>query len=253
MKKGFTLVELSIVLVIIGLLIGGLLVGQSLIDSARINKIGRDVSQYKVLVAQFQNKFKCLPGDCSKAFIASTLRGDGNNRISKPEGLSALSHLKIGGLYSSNNDLSNCAYYVDRTNTNCWLKSNIKNSIYWILSVSGWDCNGTTCDLFYGPAISDAGTEDGEQYISLGSATYLSNSSNDNIPGALINSTFAKAIDAKFDDGLPNVGKVKAAGDMGPAYYQCATNWGLGGTYAGTQDGCIMFFYLGKFDSIEQN
>jgi len=36
--SGFTLVELSIVLVIIGLLISGILVGQSLTESAQINK-----------------------------------------------------------------------------------------------------------------------------------------------------------------------------------------------------------------------
>ena len=35
-RAGFTLIELSIVLIIVGLIIGGVLVGQNLIDAARV-------------------------------------------------------------------------------------------------------------------------------------------------------------------------------------------------------------------------
>lgn len=63
MKKGFTLVELSIVLVIIGLLIGGLLVGQSLIESARFNRFIGQVSQYDSAISTFRAKYKSWPGD----------------------------------------------------------------------------------------------------------------------------------------------------------------------------------------------
>ena len=63
MKNGFTLVELSIVLVIIGLLIGGLLVGQSLIESAKINAQVQQLSQFDTSVSLFHEKFQALPGD----------------------------------------------------------------------------------------------------------------------------------------------------------------------------------------------
>lgn len=63
MKKGFTLVELSIVLVIIGLLIGGILVGQSLIDSAKIQGQIRQIQQFDIATQQFQEKYKQFPGD----------------------------------------------------------------------------------------------------------------------------------------------------------------------------------------------
>lgn len=63
MKKGFTLVELSIVLVIIGLLIGGILVGQSLIDSAKLNSVVRKIQQLDIAVAQFKLKYNSIPGD----------------------------------------------------------------------------------------------------------------------------------------------------------------------------------------------
>lgn len=71
---GFTLVELSIVLVIIGLLIGGLLIGQSLIESAKINKLTSNLGQYEIATTQFRLKFKQIPGD-SPSF---TPPGDGN-------------------------------------------------------------------------------------------------------------------------------------------------------------------------------
>ena len=63
MKKGFTLIELSIVLVIIGLLIGGILVGQSLIVSAQLNSVIRQLQQYNIAADTFQQKFKQFPGD----------------------------------------------------------------------------------------------------------------------------------------------------------------------------------------------
>ena len=63
MKRGFTLVELSIVLVIIGLLIGGILVAQSMIDTARVSSTVSKLSQFDTAIANFQTKYNSLPGD----------------------------------------------------------------------------------------------------------------------------------------------------------------------------------------------
>lgn len=62
-KKGFTLVELSIVLVIIGLLIGGVLKGQSMIENAKIKRFVTDVDALVSGVYSYQDKFNTLPGD----------------------------------------------------------------------------------------------------------------------------------------------------------------------------------------------
>ena len=82
MKKGFTLVELSIVIVVIGLLIGGILVGQSLVNSAQINKQAQQIQQIDIAVNQFKNKYKSLPGDGSR-FVSSLAQPEmlcaGNN------------------------------------------------------------------------------------------------------------------------------------------------------------------------------
>lgn len=68
MKRGFSLVELSIVLVILGLLVGGVLSGQSLIRAAELRSITADVSRYQTAVRAYSDKYLALPGDQSNAF-----------------------------------------------------------------------------------------------------------------------------------------------------------------------------------------
>src|ERR1700690_34231 len=62
-KSGFTLVELSIVLVIIGLIIGGVLVGRDLISAAEIRAQISQIEKYQTAVNTFRVKYGYLPGD----------------------------------------------------------------------------------------------------------------------------------------------------------------------------------------------
>jgi prepilin-type N-terminal cleavage/methylation domain-containing protein len=64
---GFTLVELSIVLVIIGLIVGGVVGGQSLIESAKSQKIIRELSTINTAWNTFQLQYDALPGDFDEA------------------------------------------------------------------------------------------------------------------------------------------------------------------------------------------
>ena len=66
-QKGFTLVELAIVLTILGLLAGGILAGQVLIHSAELRSILKENEQYQVAVNSFKEKYFGLPGDLGNA------------------------------------------------------------------------------------------------------------------------------------------------------------------------------------------
>ncbi len=63
MKLGFTLVELSIVLVIIGLVIGGVLVGRDLIKASEIRSQITQIEKFNIAVNTFKTKYNGLPGD----------------------------------------------------------------------------------------------------------------------------------------------------------------------------------------------
>jgi prepilin-type N-terminal cleavage/methylation domain-containing protein len=66
-KSGFTLVELSIVLVIIGLIAGGILGGTTLIRAAELRAVSSEFNAFQVAVNSFKNKYRALPGDMKNA------------------------------------------------------------------------------------------------------------------------------------------------------------------------------------------
>lgn len=65
--KGFTLIELSIVLVIIGLIIGGIMTGKILIQQAETRAAASQFQQLETAYRAFQLKYGCIPGDCLNA------------------------------------------------------------------------------------------------------------------------------------------------------------------------------------------
>jgi prepilin-type N-terminal cleavage/methylation domain-containing protein len=66
-NKGFTLVELSIVLMVIGLLVSGILVGQDMIRAAELRSIATQKDQTQTAVNLFRDKYLNLPGDLPNA------------------------------------------------------------------------------------------------------------------------------------------------------------------------------------------
>ncbi|MBI3527586.1 MAG: prepilin-type N-terminal cleavage/methylation domain-containing protein [Betaproteobacteria bacterium] len=62
-NKGFTLVEIAIVLVIIGLLLSGVLKAQELINNAKVKRYATDFHNIPIMLYGYQDRFKALPGD----------------------------------------------------------------------------------------------------------------------------------------------------------------------------------------------
>lgn len=112
--SGFTLVELSIVIVIIGLIIAGITAGQSLVKTSQLRSNGSKLIQYESAIIQFKYQYLAFPGDMKNAtsyWGGVTADGDGNKLINNTgEDTRSIQHLTLAGLISDNNN-NGTAYY----------------------------------------------------------------------------------------------------------------------------------------------
>jgi len=85
-NAGFTLVELSIVLVIIGLIIGGVLSGKQIMLNAQITNTVNAIQAYEAQFQTYKQNYGAMPGDdanATKHFSSAGIPadGDGSNKI----------------------------------------------------------------------------------------------------------------------------------------------------------------------------
>jgi prepilin-type N-terminal cleavage/methylation domain-containing protein len=86
--RGFTLVEIAIVLVIIGLLLGGILKGQEMITQAKIKNSIADFSGISAAYHGYQDRYRAIPGDdpnaagrWTGATVSGTAAEVGNGKV----------------------------------------------------------------------------------------------------------------------------------------------------------------------------
>lgn len=121
---GFTLIEMSIVLIILSLLMGAVLKGQQLINISKVKQLESDFRNIPLMIYSYQDKFKTLPGDDSRASSrfsnaeTSVKNGDGEGIITgswfdfNPTKDNAIiwQHLRLAGLMSGETNIASTDY-----------------------------------------------------------------------------------------------------------------------------------------------
>ena len=117
-EKGFSVLELVLVLVVIGLLLGGIAAGRELIVSAKARSLINQQEALRMAFFSFQDRFQFPPGDYGEAVrnIGATRNGDGDGRIEGTreggtENILAWEHLSRAGFIGDRYTYSASAPY----------------------------------------------------------------------------------------------------------------------------------------------
>ena len=173
-QGGFTLVEIAIVLVIIGLLLGGVLKGQELITQAKIKNVANDLNGMAAAIYGYQDRYKAFPGDDDKASSRWTGAGNGDHNG------------KLSGKFNSNTATDETRMFWNHLRLAGFIGGDTaslaqpQNAVGGIIGVQ-----------------TDAGPSGAAELAGLVVCS-------SNLPGKIAN-----AIDAQFDDGVPNKGAVR--------------------------------------------
>ncbi|MDR3031127.1 MAG: prepilin-type N-terminal cleavage/methylation domain-containing protein [Holosporales bacterium] len=100
---GFSLIEVSIVLLIIGIIAGATLKGKDIIDSARLKSVANDIQIFQIAYNSYISSYGALPGDDKKAStrFSGVEDGDGNGKFNESDAGKVFTHLYRAGLIES--------------------------------------------------------------------------------------------------------------------------------------------------------
>ncbi len=199
-KQGFTLVELSVVLVIIGLLLGGVLVGQEMIHEARIKATVEQIREIDSTVNTFRAQYNNIPGDFNRAAAFSLgANGDGNGLITDSDsGTGTFADDFTGEIqqfwvHLSAADLTASEFTV--TGTDARLHEDFPATKLGRSGIVAYARNGSSKNYY---AIGIAGGATAADGVTYGDA---------------LTPEEAFSIDLKLDDGFPTTGVVVTRGN----------------------------------------
>ncbi len=206
-QKGFTLVEIAIVLVIIGLLLGGILKGQELINSARVRNLADSTSGIQAAYYGFIDRYRRVPGDwdattAGQAIGGAILSGGNNNgRLDNSgswvEPNALWEHLSKAGFI---NGSYNGGGGAEPSTANTAAPFNPFNSA--IIMARTSDYMDVT-----------SGTPSVRLHLIVGRGTPVD---------------IARELDTKLDDSVPTTGNLRSAVSTVGALPAGASSWGLG-------------------------
>lgn len=244
-RTAFSLVELSIVLVILGLLTGGILAGQSLIRASELRSVSTEFSRFVTARTTFRDKYFAIPGDMANAhaFWGNTCgtnttapstgcNGNGNGIIETAnttgEPVKAWEHLARAGLVEGGFDGTGTVI-----NSGDSVALNASNVPFSKLPKGAWDMSN-----FSGNCVGSDGCA--KTFMSFGEL-YTGGDSETVYPHPTLKHEEAWNIDTKMDDGRANAGFMR--GDSGDMCYDTGTDYyniaAAGGSYTGD---CMFYF-----------
>lgn len=214
--KGFTLIELAIVMVIIGLIVGGVLTGRDLIRTAGLRKDISEFHQLDTAVNTFRLKYNCLPGDCINAasYLTGATNGNGDGWITAS---GQYYDIFCGSVGYGESESASASDALARASM---IKMAPLTNLISANHVSGWVAG---VDLLPVPSRPDLGviisiactgvlndTPVGNHYV-VGVRTASDGSGTVETSSPAYTTADALYIDAKMDDGKPLTGSVVSA------------------------------------------
>lgn len=244
LRSGFTLLELSIVLVTVGLIVGVILVGKQLIGSAAVRAQLSQIQQYRQAAYTFKAKYGYLPGDIPEPDASNygfssrngnPVWGNGDGVISG--GCPSYCGYGIGAGEAT-------MFWIDLTKAKL-IDSSFSTATPGIYPSS---VSGTNLSLYYPSAkigrqnnlyiwsggyyaSGAAYPGDGKTYIGLSAITSIGATAWQVNSSPALTVLEASELDVKVDDGLPQSGKTQAF------YINYAESSGLTCWAAGTGHG----------------
>lgn len=272
-KTGFTLIELSIVLVIIALIIGGILTGQELVSAAYIRKTATDLVKYQTAMATFSTKYNCIAGDCSSANMffgtdnsgcphnlnsggsnTGVCNGDGNGLIN---GWSNGSTVNVENIFvweelSYANMIPSMDVGPIMLPGQSWDMT--KGGPTWISKVIGYNVPASAYSGNVGynmmsadPTLTSWGyyppvVTSGQLMIEIGG---VSSNNAEFLNGSGFTAPQALQLDKKMDDGMPSSGAISAISLGYTAPGNSNTTCLSGTSYSNSNaTGCVVYFLL---------